>query len=136
MGLIIEGLLSHTTIVFTLFPPKSFHKFGIFNQKVCNPSTIREQSRGGGFKWQKIERLIFGQKTSYYNFSFETLVETQYKSDITLFSINFFDTRSFLKHRRVPLRNDSVLPDKTISTENRDTRPLFHPYHFSISEIF
>ena len=28
-------------------------------------------------------------KTSYYNYSFETLVENQYKSDITLFSINF-----------------------------------------------
>ena len=56
--------------------------------------------------------------------------------DVPFVGIKLFDTRSFLKHRRVPLRNDSVLPDKTISTENRDTRPLFHPYHFSISETF
>ena len=33
-------------------------------------------------------------KTRYQNYSFETLVETQYKSDIALFSINFFDTRN------------------------------------------
>ena len=56
--------------------------------------------------------------------------------DVPFVGIKLFDTRSFLKHRRVPLRNDSVLPDKTILTENRDTRPLFHPYHFSISEFF
>ena len=55
--------------------------------------------------------------------------------DVPFVGIKLFDTRSFLKHRRVPLRNDSVLPDKSL-TENRDTRPLFHPYHFSISEIF
>ena len=33
-------------------------------------------------------------KTSYYNYSFETLNETQYKSDITLLSKNFFDTQN------------------------------------------
>ena len=33
-----------------------------------------------------------------------------------------FDTRTFLTHRRVHLRNDSVLR-QTILTENRDTRP-------------
>ena len=34
-----------------------------------------------------------------------------------------FDTRNFLKPGRVPLRNFSVLSDKTISPGNRDTRP-------------
>ena len=43
--------------------------------------------------------------------------------DVPFVGIKLFDTRSFLKHRRVPLRNDSVLPDKTILTENRDTPP-------------
>ena len=148
-------------------------------------------------------------KTSNYNYSFETSVENQYKSDITLFSINFlipeisdtlkgsptknfgtvrqkistenldtppflsmnffdtgnfvnqkqkgsptkflgfvrqqifvenrdvpfvgiklFDTRSFLKHRRVPLRNDSVLPDKTILTKIVIPAPSFIPIIF------
>ena len=32
--------------------------------------------------------------------------------------IGFFDTRFFLKHKRVPLRNFLVLWDKTLSTEN------------------
>ena len=40
-----------------------------------------------------------------------------------LSSLTFFDTRNFLKLRRVPLRNFSALWDKTILTENRDTRP-------------
>ena len=50
-----------------------------------------------------------------------------------LLSLTFFDTRNLLKHRRVPLRNDSV--DKTILVENRNTRPLSYPERFSIPEI-
>ena len=50
-----------------------------------------------------------------------------------LLSLTFFDTRNLLKHRRVPLRNDSV--DKTILVENRKTRPLSYPERFSIPEI-
>ena len=34
--------------------------------------------------------------------------------DIPLLMLMFFDTRNFLKHRRIPLRNDSVLWGKTI----------------------
>ena len=49
--------------------------------------------------------------------------------------MKFFDTRNFLKHWRVPLRNDSVLWDKTNLTENRDSRPFSYPEHFSIPEI-
>ena len=52
--------------------------------------------------------------------------------DVPFVGIKLFDTRSFLKHRRVPLRNDSVLPDKTILTENRDTRPLSSLSFFDI----
>ena len=44
--------------------------------------------------------------------------------DIPILAIKFFDARNFLKHRRVPLLNDSVLLDKTILTEDPDTRPL------------
>ena len=53
-----------------------------------------------------------------------------------LSSIKLFETRDFSKHRRVPLRNDSVLWDKTILTENRPSRPLAYPYYFSLPEIF
>ena len=38
-----------------------------------------------------------------------------------LLSPTFFDTRNFLKHRRVPLRSFSALWDKNFPTENRDT---------------
>ena len=53
--------------------------------------------------------------------------------DVPFVGIKLFDTRSFLKHRRVPLRNDSVLPDKTISTENRDT--LLQKVQKSVPEL-
>ena len=49
---------------------------------------------------------------------------------------NIFRYQNFLKHRRVPLRNVLILWDKTILTENRDTRRLSYPQHFSIPEIF
>ena len=49
---------------------------------------------------------------------------------------NIFRYQNFLKHRRVPLRNVLILWDKTFLTENRDTRRLSYPQHFSISEIF
>ena len=38
--------------------------------------------------------------------------------------MNFFATRNFLKHWRVPLRSFSLLWDKKFSTENRES-PLF-----------
>ena len=44
-----------------------------------------------------------------------------------LLSIKLFDTRIFLKHRRVPLRSFSVLWDKKFPTENRETRSLSYP---------
>ena len=58
--------------------------------------------------------------------------------DIPLLGIKIFHTRNFLNYRRVPLRIDfdSVLWDETIFTENRDTRPLSYPLHFSIPETF
>ena len=41
---------------------------------------------------------------------------------LLLFSIKIFDTRNFLKHRKVPLRHFSLLETK-ILTEKRDTPP-------------
>ena len=46
----------------------------------------------------------------------------------------FFGTRNFLKHRRVPLRNDSVLRDNKYSIEVRDT-PLLGT-HFFVTRNF
>ena len=49
-----------------------------------------------------------------------------------LLSINFFDTRNFVKHRRVPLWNFSALWDKKFSTENLDTpSPLLSKNFFA-----
>ena len=48
---------------------------------------------------------------------------------------NIFRYQNFLKHRRVPLRNVLILWDKTILTENRDTRRFSYPQHFSIPEF-
>ena len=53
-----------------------------------------------------------------------------------LLSLTFFDTRNFLKHRRAPLRNDSVLWDKKILRENRETHLLSYPEQFLIPETF
>ena len=54
--------------------------------------------------------------------------------DTQLFCINSFHNRMFLKHRRVALRNDSVLWDKTFSTEI--VIPHFNPWKISIPECF
>ena len=53
--------------------------------------------------------------------------------DINLWSINFFDTRNFLKHQRAPLRSFSVLWHKTILTEHRDT--LLHKVQKSVVKL-
>ena len=47
--------------------------------------------------------------------------------DMPLLCIRLSDTPFFLKHRGVLLRNVSVRWDKTVCTENHDTRPL--SYH-------
>ena len=43
-------------------------------------------------------------------------------------SIKLFETRSFLKNSRIPLRNFSALWDIKTSTENRDMPPLIHNF--------
>ena len=49
-----------------------------------------------------------------------------------------FRQRNFsgTQHRRVPLRNVTLLSDKTISTENRDTRTSLILYMFRYQTIF
>ena len=46
----------------------------------------------------------------------------------TVLSPTFFDTRNFLKHRRVPLQNSSALWDKKHPTEKFDTSSLRPPF--------
>ena len=79
--------------------------------------------------------------TSYETFR---LCETkQFRRKIVipapLLLLTCFDTKNFLKLRRVPLPNASVLWDKTILTENPDTHPLFiqkffHYRKFSVTQ--
>ena len=47
-----------------------------------------------------------------------------------------FNTRNFLKDSRVHLRTDSVLWDKTILTENRETHPSLIPNIFRYPKLF
>ena len=73
--------------------------------------------------------------TNFFSALWDKNISTENRA-ITLWSIKFFDTRNFLKHRRVPLRSFLVLWDKTILTKSCDTRPLSNPQHISIAEIF
>ena len=50
-----------------------------------------------------------------------------------LLSLTFFDTRNFLKQRRVPRRDFSALWDKNFSKDNRDT--LLHKVQKSVVEL-
>ena len=59
--------------------------------------------------------------------------KSQYSSPHSLIHRNF-QYRKFLKHRRVALRNDSVLWDKKLSTEI--VIPPFNPWINSITECF
>ena len=49
-------------------------------------------------------------------------------------SIKLFETRSFIKNSKIPLRNFSALWDKIFSTEKSDTP--FYAKSFSIPQIF
>ena len=70
------------------------------------------------------------QKGSPTKFEVFRHCETKFfdkKTWYSAFYIKFFHSWNFLKHRRVPHWNFSVLSDKTILTENWDTlRPLIH----------
>ena len=46
----------------------------------------------------------------------------------TFSSIKLFETKSFLKNSRIPLRKSSALWDIKILTENRDMPPLIHKF--------
>ena len=80
------------------------------------------------------ERPLQGTKYHRYSFVFGSYdagaqndPETQktFKKLVILqLSKNNFDARTFLKHRRVPLRIFLLLWDKNFSTENRDKPPL------------
>ena len=50
--------------------------------------------------------------------------------------LTFFETRKFLKHRKVPLRNDSVLWDKTIWQKIVIRAPSLIPYIFRYPKLF
>ena len=52
------------------------------------------------------------------------------KQPLFSYPLRFLIPDFFLKHRRVLLRNDSVRWDKTVSTENRETRPYLIPNFF------
>ena len=56
--------------------------------------------------------------------------------DIPRLDIYSLDTRNIQKHRRIPLRNDSLLWDKINLTENRDTGLLSYRLIFPYQNFF
>ena len=52
--------------------------------------------------------------------TFLNFINTTENRDTLFLCMKIFDTRTFFKYRRIPLRNFSVLWDKKFSTENRD----------------
>ena len=69
-------------------------------------------------QYQKFSETQKGSRTKYFG----TLSQKYCNGKLFL---KFFDTRKFLKHRRVPVRSFSVLRVKNFSTENRYTRLTF-----------
>ena len=67
--------------------------------------------------------------SSSQNFS---IPESSWKTEGFLYEkFRHSERHKFLKHKKESLRNHLILWDKTISTENRDTRYLFYQYFFS-----
>ena len=85
------------------------------------------------FRYPKLFETQKGSFTKWFGTVRQNNFDGKSRKPPPLLSLTIFDTRNFLKHRRVPLRNDSV--DKTILVENRNTRPLSYPERFSIPEI-
>ena len=71
------------------------------------------------FRYQKLCETKKGSPTKFFGPVRQQIFDR--KSWYSLLGIKFFDTRNFLKHRRVPRRSFSALWDENFSTENRDT---------------
>ena len=76
-----------------------------FESAVPNISTIFSQY----FSIPDINDTLKGCTTKFFGTVRQTTFEGNLDNPPSLLSINFFATRNFLKHRRVPRRNFSAL---------------------------
>ena len=73
------------------------------------------------FRYQNFSETQKGSSSKYFDTVRQNNFDGKSWYPPPLLSPKFFDTRNFLKHRRVPLRSFSALWDKNFPTENRDT---------------
>ena len=89
-----------------------------------------------GLKFFDTRNFLKGSSTKCFDTVRQNIFDGKSWYPPPLLSPTFFDTTIFLKHRKVPLRIVLILWDKTILSENCDTRRLSYPQPFSIPEIF
>ena len=101
-----------------LFSMVVFHFLFFFQSKIANSFySIKKDSSGVRTTWfwsGRFRDRVPIVPSIFYDF------ELWHPLPPPLLCIKFLDTRKFLKHRRVPLRNSSVLWYKKFSTENHD----------------
>ena len=85
------------------------------------------------FSIPEINERLKGSLTAFFGNVRQKIFKGNLDTFPSLLSINFFDTRNFLKHRRISLLNFLALWDKNFSTENRDT--LLHKVRKSVVEL-
>ena len=72
------------------------------------------------FRYPKLFDTPKCSPTKFFGTLRQKIFEGVFDTSPSFLSINFFVTRNFLKRRRVPLRNFSVLWDNKFSIESRD----------------
>ena len=77
------------------------------------------------FRYQKFAETKKGSSTIFFGTVRQNNFDAKSWYPPPLLYLTCFDTKNFLKLRRVPLPNVPVLWDKTFLTENRDTHSLF-----------
>ena len=85
------------------------------------------------FRSQKFSETQKGSSTKWFGTARQNNFDGKSWFSPPLLSLTFFDTRNFLKHRRVPRWNFSALWDKKFSTDNRDT--FLHKVQKSMLEL-
>ena len=87
------------------------------------------------FRFQKFSETHKGSSTKYFGTVRQNFLDGKSWYH-PFYAWKFFDTRNFLRYRRVPPRNILVLYDKNFSTENRDTSPLLGMSFLIPEQIF
>ena len=79
------------------------------------------------FRYLTFSETEEGSPTKFFATVRQKIWQKLVKQPLFFYPLKISKPEIFLKHRKVLLRNVSVRWDKTVSTENRDKRPLSHP---------